>query len=293
MSIDRLPIDAVRVRQLFSRSRLAGADDFLQREVAKRMVERLATIRIDASTVLDAGCGAGADTAMLRARFGDATICGVDFVGERVARAHRREAPTGLRRWFARERGALHATADFGALPFAAKRFDAVWSNLALHWSAAPHRVLPEWHRVLRTGGLVAFSVFGPDTLSEVTAAFDGADHRRHVLPFTDMHDYGDMLVAAGFTAPVVDTEYLTLTYADATSLWREVRALGGNALVDRRRGLGGRGFGDRVRAGLDRQRTSDGRYALTFELVYAHAWKPVPRTTSSGDAIVQMPRPR
>lgn len=288
---ERLPIDEARVRRMFARPRLLDADDFLQREVAKRMVERLATIRIEATRVLDIGCGTGNDLAMLRDRFVNATIVGIDASRPRLVRAHRLAERGGLARMFRRHSGPLLVESDFAALPFVAQSFDCLWSNLALHWSAAPHRVLLEWSRVARIGGLVAFSAFGPDTLREVAAAGAELDGKRHVMSFTDMHDYGDMLVAAGFTTPVVDMERVTLTYSDATSLWRDVRALGGNPALDRGRGLRGRGFKARLEVALARGRDRDGRYALTFELIFAHAWKGEQRTTRSGETIVRFER--
>lgn len=286
----RLPVDEARVRRLFARRHLLDADDFLQREVARRMAERLATIRIAASRVLDAGCGAGGDLAALRERFADATIVGVDASRARLERAQAL-LPGGFARLFRRSGGSLLVQSDFGALPFAAQTFDCLWSNLALHWSAEPHRVLSEWSRVTKVGGLVAFSAFGPDSLREVAAAGAAADSKRHVMPFTDMHDYGDMLIAAGFTTPVVDMERVTLTYSDADKLWAEVRAMGGNASLDRGHGLRGRLFKSRLDAALARGRRDDGRYALTFELIFAHAWKGEVRTTRSGEAIVRFER--
>ncbi|MEO8937709.1 MAG: methyltransferase domain-containing protein [Burkholderiaceae bacterium] len=287
-----LAIDTALVPALFARSRLRTADDFLQREVAQRMRERLANIRIDATQVLDLGCGAGGDFAWLRQRLPDATICGVDVSSARLIDVLG-ERRTGLARFLRRDIGPLRVAADFEALPFAARSFDLLWSNLALHWSAAPHRVLPEWARVARVGGLVAFSAFGPDTLREVGEAFAQVDRARHVMPFTDMHDYGDMLVASGFTTPVVDMERLTLTYSTIESLWSDVRALGGNAAIDRSRGLHGRDWGRRVADALAHGRDAAGRHRLTFELVFAHAWKGEPRTTSRGETIVRLERPR
>lgn len=288
---DAAPIDAARVARLFSRPRTIAADDFIAREVARRMDERLATIRIAPSRIADVGCGDGADLPSLASRYPAASIVGVDLAWPRVRRV--RAVPGSvLSRWL-RRTAAPVAQADFRALPFAAGSVDLLWSNLALHWNATPHRVLPEWGRVVATGGVVMFAAFGPDTLREVAAAFTGIDHRRHVVPFTDMHDYGDMLVAAGFTSPVVDMERLSLTYSTAESLWRDVRALGGNPLADRARGLHGRGFRDAVARGLDATRGDDGRYRLTFELIYAHAWKAEPRKTARGEAIVHLRRDR
>ncbi len=290
---ERLAIDAGRVERLFAANRLLDVDDFLQREVARRMLDRLATVRVDASRVADLGCGTGADLAMLRERFEGAAVFGVDRSLPRLRRIEDPARRGGLSRFFVRTAGPSRVQADFAALPFAARSIDVLWSNLALHWSPEPHRVLPEWSRVARVGGLVAFSAFGPDTLREVAAAFAAVDGARHVMPFTDMHDYGDMLVSSGFTTPVVDMERLTLTYARPESLWRDVRALGGNASLARPRGLHGRDHRRRVEAALETARDASGRYALTFELVFAHAWKGEPRTTSRGETIVKVQRSR
>jgi hypothetical protein len=66
---------------------------------------------------------------------------------------------------------------------------------------------------VLRVEGLLMFSCFGPDTLREVRSAFEQIDLAPHTLPFVDMHDFGDMLVNAGFSTPVMDMETITVTY--------------------------------------------------------------------------------
>jgi malonyl-CoA O-methyltransferase len=292
-SPERLAIDPALVRRRFERTRLLDADDFLQREVSRRMSERLASIRLDASRVLDIGCGTGGDLAMLRERFAGATVCGIDASWNRLARARRHTDSGTLARLLRRRSDPWLAQADFAALPFAPHSFDCLWSNLALHWSAEPHRVLPEWSRVTKVGGLVAFSAFGPDTLREVEAASQAVGGERLVMPFTDMHDYGDMLVAAGFTTPVVDMERVTLTYADTASLWRDVRGLGGNAALGRSRGLHGRRFRTQLDEAVARGRGADDRYALTFELIFAHAWKGEPRKTRSGETIVRLERPR
>ena len=281
-------IDADRVRRLFARPHREAGDDFLVREVARRLAERLAPINLDVARILDLGCGAGADVAALGERYDGAAYYGIDLASERLSRPA--AASSVLARWLRRRAAPVRVQADYAALPFARQSFDLLWSNLALHWNARPHLVLPEWSRVARVGGLVAFSAFGPDTLREVVDAFAGVDGDRHVLPFTDMHDYGDMLVASGFTTPVVDMERLTLTYSSAAGLWADVRALGGNALQARSRGLHGRDYRRRLDAALDRTRDAEGRFVLTFELIFAHAWKGEPRTNGSGETIVRMP---
>ncbi|MBR7784717.1 SAM-dependent methyltransferase, partial [Undibacterium sp. LFS511W] len=97
-------------------------------------------------------------------------------------------------------------------------------------------------------------------------------DNWPHTLPFVDMHDFGDMLVNAGFSTPVMDMEKLTLTYASPHQLLQDVRALGGNPLATRERGLFGRQRYQRLLALLEKQRGADGRIALSIEVVYGHA---------------------
>ena len=135
------------------------------------------------------------------------------------------------------------------------------------------------------------FSAFGPDTLKEIRTAFAAVDDCPHTHEFIDMHDYGDMLVEAGFVTPVMDMEMLTLTYSKSEDLLEEVRRLGGNALLGRRRGLLSRAQAARMAQGLDATRGSDGRYRLSFEVLFGHAWAGIPRTTKDGRAIIRLER--
>jgi len=166
--------------------------------------------------------------------------------------------------------------------------------NLALHWHPQPDLVFAEWRRVLRTDGLLMFSCFGPDTLLQIRQAFAGIDDCAHTLPFVDMHDFGDMLVNAGFSTPVMDMEKITLTYATLEQLFADVRSLGGNPLLSRRRGLLGKQAYQTVCERLEAMRQADGRIALTFEVVYGHAFRPVTQKTAQGESIVRIvPKPR
>ena len=294
------PIDLLRVRKLFSQPARVRDADLLLREVSSRMHERLALVKIDPRLVLDAGCGSGADLASLQKRFAEAQIFGVDAAPAmlQAAGAQQRSAWSALNATLAqwlpgRLRGSVSSTpalaaADFANLPFAHGAFDLVWSNLALHWHPQPDRVFTEWRRVLRTEGLLMFCCFGPDTLKEVRAAFAQQGGAQHVLPFVDMHDFGDMLVEAGFSTPVMDMETITLTYENTAKLWSDVRALGGNPLATRPRGLFGRAAWRRVNAALEANRRSDGQIPLTIEVIYGHAFRPVPRTTSQGESIIR-----
>ena len=68
---------------------------------------------------------------------------------------------------------------------------------------------------MLADGGALLFATLGPDSLQEVRAAFGAVDDRIHVHAAFDMHDLGDLALAAGLAEPVLDVDRLEVTYAD------------------------------------------------------------------------------
>ena len=291
------PIDQSRVRALFAEPQRVAAADFLRREIAGRMHERLSLVKIVPQRVLDAGCGTGPDLATLQKAYPAAQILGLDassamLLDAKAPAPAMRSLNQMLSRLMPAKAGVDLLCGDFGTLPFGPNSLDLVWSNLALHWHPQPDRVFAEWRRVLRVDGLLMFSNFGPDTFKELRAAFAELDESPHTLPFVDMHDFGDQLVEAGFSTPVMDAERITVTYGTVEALLADVRAIGGNPLATRRRGLIGRAAWRRMVDALEAQRGADGKIGLSFEVIYGHAFRPVPKTTAAGEAIVQF-RPR
>jgi len=186
-----------------------------------------------------------------------------------------------------RRRGVLPVCGDIEQLPLRSAAVGMVWSNLALQWVNDPPRAFAEFRRVLAPGGLLMFSTFGPDTLKELRAAYAGADRYTHVNRFVDMHDLGDMLVHAGFAAPVMDMEYMTLTYPEVRALMHDLKAIGAhNVTAGRRRGMTARATLAQVERNYEVSRR-DGRLPATFEVVYGHAWAPLPRSTADGKTII------
>ena len=125
------------------------------------------------------------------------------------------------------------------------------------------------------------FSTFGPDTLRELRIASSEAASTpfTSVSRFIDMHDIGDALVRAGFSAPVLDVERFTLTYDDVQSVMRDLKSIGAhNATAGRARGLLGRGFLKKLAASYEQFRIGakqdGGKLPATFEVVYGHAWR-------------------
>jgi malonyl-CoA O-methyltransferase len=287
--MDAFRIDARQARRAFERAGRRDEDAaVLQSEIERRMLERLDLVRLVPKRILDAGCGAGRGLGLLRKRYPDADLLGVDFAHAAIRAASRTESfAARVRRLFG---GATSAKlcADFARLPLAGGSVDMLWSTLALPWAEDPLAALGEFQRVLAPGGLLMFSSYGPDTLKELRSAFAEGSPARRVHAFVDMHDVGDMLVACGFAAPVMDVETITLTYARVEDLARDLRASGQTcAGRDRSRALTGRGTWLRMLAAYEGVRRN-GRLPATVEVVYGHAWKGEPRTAGDGRQIVK-----
>jgi len=165
-----------------------------------------------------------------------------------------------------------------------------LWANMALHMAADPQALIAQWHRALAVDGFLMFSCLGPDTLRELRGLYRALGWPPPGHEFTDMHDWGDMLVHAGFAEPVMDMERITLTWETPARLLAELRELGANLHPARFAGLRGRGWRARLERELDAAlRTADGRLALTFEIVYGHALKPAPRLRVSDQSAISL----
>lgn len=288
---DALRIDKQRMRRSFDRA--ASTYDHvavLQRTVADRMAERLQFVKFTPSLVLDAGCGTGYARKLLQDRYADARLIELDIA---LGMLH---VARGARTWWKKllpggSAGVGHVCGDLDALPLLSGCVDMVWSNLALQWCNDLDATFAGVRRVVAPNGLFMFSTFGPDTLRELRQAFGAVDGFTHVSRFQDMHDIGDALARAGFTEPVMDMEYFTLTYDDVAGLMHDLKALGAhNATQGRRHGLAGKAAWRQMESAYGKLR-KDGKLPATYEVIYGHAW--APNQLPDGRQVVQMPPSR
>lgn len=166
-----------------------------------------------------------------------------------------------------------------------------VWANMALHMAPEPQTLLSQWHALLEVDGFLMFSCFGPDTLRELRSVYAAHGWQAPSHEFTDMHDWGDMLVVAGFAEPVMDMERISLSFATPERLLAELRGLGRNLNIQRFAGLRGRQWHRKMLDALMAlaQPQEDGRLQLTFEVIYGHAFKPRPRALVQAQTTVSL----
>lgn len=290
-------LNALAVRRSFERA-AANYDEsaFLQQEVARRLDDHLDGVKIEAERILDAGCGTGFGTSLLRERFPRANVVGLDFAQAMLHQALARQRG-GLwekmrARLMPRQPGFHTICGDMEQLPLARASFDMIWSSLALQWvgngGAGLEACFKDMRRVLRPGGLLIFASFGPDTLKELRAASQGLDGHHHVNRFIDMHDVGDALVHAGFGNPVMEMEQITLTYEHLTGLLRDLKQIGAHTVLEgRREGLMGKAAWHQLRVNYEAFRQA-GRLPATYEVVYGHAWAERAQKLDDGRQIVE-----
>ncbi|HQR04191.1 MAG: methyltransferase domain-containing protein [Proteobacteria bacterium] len=250
----------------------------LAAEVGRRMAERLDVIRLVPGCFADIGCATGTGMRALQTRYPQALPLALDYARPMLDEVRRR-SPL-LQRL--RGRGPRLINADVRALPLRPRSVDLIWSNLMLHWLDDPLPAFREMHRTLATNGLLMFSMLGPDTLRELRAAATACGIVPPLRRFHDMHDIGDMLVAAGFADPVMDMEMITLTYRSPRSLLRDQRHLGV------RDGLLGALPWRQWRRIFTVWQSAGSPLPACFEIVYGHAWKAPPKVTEDGRSVIR-----
>jgi malonyl-CoA O-methyltransferase len=283
MSANEFHLARAAVRRSFdSASGRYDAHAILQSRVRAVLLERVGDQQQRPRVIVDVGAGTGHASRALQRRFTRAAVIALDLA-EGMLRAARRQQ--GWVRRFTR------ICADIERLPLTAASVDLAFCNLTLQWLSEPDRAFAEIRRVLRPGGWLYFSTFGPGTLTELRSAWATVDGYTHVNRFIDMHDLGAALTRGGFADPVLDVEHYTLTYPDVRALMRDLKAIGAhNITAGRPRGLTGRGRLAALTHGYEAFR-QDQRLPATYEVIFGRARAAADRiATTDGPREVRIP---
>jgi malonyl-CoA O-methyltransferase len=273
------------VRTALGRLARAEQPPWLHTEIARRMAERLAIVRLQPTTLVDWWGFGGASDDLLAQAYPDAqriVVEPTEALRERSRNANRSPWWT-LRRWNRAEPQVVgpDEVADGGA--------QLVWANMMLHAARDPAALVVRWQRALAVDGFAMFSCLGPDTLRELRDLYQRLGWPSPMADLVDMHDIGDMMVQAGFADPVMDQETLTLSWPTPQALLAELRTLGANASPDRFKGLRTPRWKERLLQALGSLAGPDGRISLRFEVAYGHAFKAPPRLAVKAETTISL----
>jgi malonyl-CoA O-methyltransferase len=247
----------------------------VQQEIGKRLLERLHYLKIKPQRILDLGCGPGFFSYELAKIYPKAQIVSIDLATQMLVQAQKKQ--TWRRKWSL-------VAADMQFLPFTNGVFDLIFANQVIHWGGPLSLIFRELNRVMKVNACLMFTTLGPDTFKELKSAWSQADSFAHVNEFADMHDVGDYLLSEQFLEPVMDMELLAVHYATLSDLIRALKAQGvKNINPQRNQGLTGKKSWQHFEGNYSSFKTETGKYPLTYEVVYGHAWKGEQRKTELG----------
>ncbi len=270
------PFQQAHVKQHFARAAKSyEAAAALQKEVESRLLEHAEYLQQPPQCVLDLGSGPGRASGWLKKRWPKAQIIAMDLAMPMLQQVAKHS-----RFW----RPIKRVCGNAMQLPFKDNSFDFVYSNLCLQWVHPLPDALKEIRRVLRPGGMLSFSTFGPDTLLELREAYLAIGESPSISPFAAIQQIGDGLQASGFSKNVLDRENYTMSYANLRALMKELHAIGAtDARTERKRGL----MGKQRWQNLQNAYPSDnGRVHSTWEVISAMAFKRTDSPALHDDAI-------
>jgi malonyl-CoA O-methyltransferase len=242
---------------------------WLHGEVARRMAERLPIIRQAPRQWLDWWAHLGGGAPAVRAVYPRARRIVVEPTLALCARSESQ-----MPAWWSPQRWTGNAGAVILQSRVGQTEADMLWANMMLHACVDIPATFTQWRRALAVDGFVMYSTLGPYSLRELGELYRQCGFGPPSCPFIDMHDLGDLMLQAGFADPVMDQEVLTLTWSTPAAALDELRALGGNVHPHRHAGLRTPRWRDRLLGQLERRADREGRVAMSFEIVYGHAFR-------------------
>ncbi|MGD9739130.1 MAG: methyltransferase domain-containing protein [Bauldia sp.] len=260
---DIFDLKALDSRRLRARRLAVPGADFLLRHAADDLLERLGAVS---------------------RRFADA----VDFLTPEPLVADALMQGGGVDRLLRLDRlpsAGLFPSAIAGgeAIPLAPASVDLVVSVLGLQFVNDLPGAFIQVRRALRPDGLFLAVALGGETLTELRQSLAAAELEvrggaaPRVAPFVPVREFGALLQRGQFALPVADLDRLTIRYADALALMRDLRAMGAtNVLRERDRRPLSRAIVARTAAiYAERFSDPDGRIRATFDLVSISGWAP------------------
>lgn len=242
--------------------------DFLKTEIAERLADRLLDIDRTFGLALDLH----APTSQLKQAIPKGKV------EQLISNSHTPHLMRGLSEDAVSSTACERLVSDDELLPFANHSLDAILSNFHLHWVNDLLGTLIQSRRALKPDGLFLAALPGPRTLQELREAMmrvaeDSGKAAPRIAPFVEVRDAGGLLQRAGYALPVVDSEFIHLTYRNFSTFLAEIQMMGeSNVLLEQFKGLTTAHYWKAVEAAYEKK---DGLFPVTVEVVFMTAWSP------------------
>ena len=245
----------------------------LQKQISLDLFDRLSLIKLAPNFILDLGSGTGENNSVFKNIYKNKNIINYDFSERMLMRAKSKEKNfLGLNKILGKK-NISYICGDMENLPIKKNLIDLVWTSSSLQWCTDLNKTFQGIKEILNYGGLFIFSTFGPKTLTELSAINKKLSQDDTVNSFTDMHEIGDMLVANGFSDPVLDSDEYTLTYSNVEKLFIDIKNIGATSSHSQKKnGLRGKNYFKKIVAEYEKYKKS-GLLPATYEVIYGHAW--------------------
>lgn len=196
-----------------------------ERERTQPSVDLVMHIPLDEpKKIVDIGCGPGNSTAVLKARYPDAEILGVDSSEEMIARANANFPDSGIN---------FSVCDAGGGLSELGNDFDLVFSNACIQWIPDHEKLIPSMLSLLKEGG--ALAVQTPVNADEaayriISDTLESARWKTHFDAVRDSNDnnltvpaYYDLLSAHAAGVSLWQTRYFHIMPSHRSILdWAE-----------------------------------------------------------------------
>jgi len=191
---------------------------------------------INERSILEIGCGTGALTQIIVNEWPSASITALDIAPKMIELTEKRilsgqhlstrNSTTDRIRF-------IEADIEMWAKNAPASSVDIIVSNACFQWLNDPQETLGHLRRMLRPGGLLIFTTFGPDTFCEMHKAFNevyrasGMVPQRHGLTFQSPDQWEIMLEESGYSNFKCERAIHKEKYASARDFLYSVKGMG------------------------------------------------------------------
>ena len=237
--------------------------------------------------ILEIGCGTGCLTEQLITHFPTSTMTAVDIAPAMIAAAEQRMQLINAHHQDAADQRKtrvhfLLADVEVWAATAAPSSFDVIVSNACFQWLRNPQDTLAGLRRLLRPGGVLAFTTFGSETFHELHEAFAAVYRandmmpQRHGMSFPSRETWDRTLTASGFSPVAYEWLIHVEEHASVRDFLHAVKAVGASTSeASTSSGLGSRQLFTQMYKSYEQLFSTPGGVRATYEVHLFLAFHP------------------